>query len=182
MKRTPLRRKAAKKKRTTSPRCDKQRCDRRAEVEIVTPFATEAGPLPEGVPHLGPVGVMVERFCKQHAKKLADKLARQVVLYRDGYRCQRCGKTDREGAVIQWAHIIRRGALSIRWKEDNAVALCAECHVFFTYREEEWRTWLDLNYPGLWDRLNWTRLTAIAAGDKPGLAQIITDLRQKVPS
>ena len=58
-------------------------------------------------------------------KAKLDKLCREVVLARDGWRCRKCGAA---GEALQWAHIHSRRFLSTRWELSNSVALCARCH------------------------------------------------------
>lgn len=50
-----------------------------------------------------------------------------------GY-CQCCGRTD----MLQCAHIVSRRYLGVRWAFDNAMCLCAACHMRFTHRPIEW--------------------------------------------
>lgn len=40
---------------------------------------------------------------------------------------------------LQCAHIISRRYRAIRWDEDNAVALCAAHHLYWTHRPLEWQ-------------------------------------------
>jgi len=75
--------------------------------------------------------------------KELDADARQRVFDRDELTCQRCRSTTRQ---VQWAHMISRRHLCIRWEADNALSLCAGCHM-----------WYD-GYPllsGAWFRKNW---------------------------
>lgn len=148
---TALRSKAAKKKRTTSPRCVRLRCNNPIEV-----------------PELG--------LCKKHAKKMADTLFAVVVKQRDDYTCQVCGKT-RENAVIECAHVVGRGELSIRFNLDNAMALCKGCHYAYTMSEANWRAWLTRNRPGLRERLHAIGVQAQRDGLKPDYATLISQLR-----
>lgn len=60
-----------------------------------------------------------------------DKLCGDIVKERDGWRCRRCGADRDHGAVIQWAHIIRRSrSKAVRWNIDNGISLCNSCHVW----------------------------------------------------
>lgn len=151
-----LARKPRKKRRKIVPRCDVRGCTRIAPIVMDT----------------------LEAWCKTHAKREADKLARQFVLDRDAWTCQRCGSGG--AGVAQWAHILSRSALAIRWDPDNSLVLCARCHQFFTLRPIDWQDWVDERYPGRWDLLRARRRNAEARGDKPDYAQIISDLRAKV--
>jgi 5-methylcytosine-specific restriction endonuclease McrA len=50
-----------------------------------------------------------------------------------------CEATERpHKGVIQWAHIVSRSYHNTRWDLDNAFALCAGCHKFYTDRPLEW--------------------------------------------
>jgi 5-methylcytosine-specific restriction protein A len=52
---------------------------------------------------------------------------REVVLYRDGHRCQRCGSPDTTTHRLHVHHVVARaegGTDSL----DNLVTLCALCH------------------------------------------------------
>jgi 5-methylcytosine-specific restriction endonuclease McrA len=57
-----------------------------------------------------------------------DAAARQEVFERDGHVCVRCRDTKRG---IQWAHIFSRRHKNLRWEPDNALTLCAGCHIFW---------------------------------------------------
>ena len=74
-------------------------------------------------------------------RELADDLMSLFVRCRGGWVCQRCG--SRKWEDMQCAHIVRKGAYTAgRYREENAICLCAPCHVFFTHHEIEWRAWL----------------------------------------
>lgn len=70
------------------------------------------------------------------SKKL-DKIVGQII--RSKGRCERCGSTE----MLQWCHIITRGAKSIRWDLDNAFCLCHKCHYMFTNNPEKWPVFVD---------------------------------------
>jgi hypothetical protein len=90
-------------------------------------------------------------YCHDHARALADSLARAVVLDRDDNVCQACGD-KRSGC--QWAHILaRRVAPALVHEPDNALALCASCHGDFTLHPARFEAWLDRERPGLRERL-----------------------------
>ena len=78
---------------------------------------------------------------RNRAKKELDAAARLEVFERDGYKCVRCGSDK-----IQWAHIIGRRHLCTRWLPENALTLCAGCHMF-------WHEYPTLS--GDWFRKNW---------------------------
>jgi hypothetical protein len=81
---------------------------------------------------------------KQRTKlrKEADRLVGRYVKLRDG----RCMDEDRphfcEGGIfLQWAHLIGRGYLIVRYDEDNSVTLCRGAHMYYTQRKLEWDDW-----------------------------------------
>jgi hypothetical protein len=129
-------------------------------------------------PHVGlseDNAATVDVWCKTHAKREADRLCRLVVLDRDDYTCQRCGVTE----AIQWAHVLTRSELSIRWNPMNSLALCAKCHVYMTHRPVEWMEWVDENRDFTFNSLRRLRRESLARGDKPDYAEIIASLRSQ---
>lgn len=63
----------------------------------------------------------------------ADDLFSLYIRMRDNWTCQRCGKRDeRRGPAIQCAHIFSRRHWATRHSPDNAIALCFQCHAYFT--------------------------------------------------
>ena len=56
-----------------------------------------------------------------------DDLAREINRIRAKNTCERCGKSG-EAWQMHWAHIFGRETKSMRWDEDNALLLCAQCH------------------------------------------------------
>ena len=68
----------------------------------------------------------------------ADKLFSLQIRERDG-ACVVChGKHN-----LQCGHIVSRKYRSVRWDEDNAVTLCAKCHMYFTNNPVQWRLFID---------------------------------------
>lgn len=85
-------------------------------------------------------------ICRAHAVGIADRLARRVVVERDGGRCRRCGRED-DG--VQWAHILgRRVAPALRYDPANALSLCWSCHGYFTAHPARFSEWLEEELPG----------------------------------
>ncbi|GIW90893.1 MAG: hypothetical protein KatS3mg109_1325 [Pirellulaceae bacterium] len=72
-------------------------------------------------------------LCRTHVVRQADRVFSERIRERDR-ACVRCGSTYR----LQCAHIVSRRYSALRWAEDNAVALCQRCHVYFTHRPVEW--------------------------------------------
>ena len=56
------------------------------------------------------------------------------VIVRAEGRCRRCGTTE----GLQCAHIVSRRYSGTRFSRDNAMCLCARCHMYFTHRPLEW--------------------------------------------
>jgi len=99
MKRTPLKRKSATKRRTTSPRCERQRCNKRAEIE---------------------------GLCVSHAEQRADDLMSLWVRARDHF-CMANFEHECSGR-FQAAHIIGRRNQAVRYDPRNVWSLCDKAH------------------------------------------------------
>lgn len=79
----------------------------------------------------------MRKINKTTLKKKMDKLFAEKVR-KIGF-CQRCGKTSN----LQCAHIYSRKNLCIRWNMENAVCLCAGCHLFWAHQEPiEFTNWV----------------------------------------
>jgi hypothetical protein len=70
-----------------------------------------------------------------------DKLARQIVMIRDGFRCRRCNKGirgDKANRLILQSHHIRPKGSSpaLRWELDNLLCVCSWCHMFFFHSRD----------------------------------------------
>jgi len=89
---------------------------------------------------------------KSNFMKQADTAFSKYIRNRDQLCQARHDGRDCAGN-LQCAHIISRSYKSIRTNEHNAIALCQGHHVFYTHRPLEWRQFVELNYPGLWDTL-----------------------------
>lgn len=87
---------------------------------------------------------MARRVNKTALRIKADVLFSQRI--RAYGQCARCGTTQR----LQCAHIVSRRYLSTRWDDDNAIALCAGCHVYFTHRPLEWEEWVVKRFGAEW--------------------------------
>lgn len=79
-----------------------------------------------------------------------DALARAEVFARDNELCQRCLDPYRK---VQWAHMISRRHLCIRWESDNALSLCAGCHMWFDGYPLLSGDWFKKNYPDRAERI-----------------------------
>lgn len=114
-----------------------------------------------------------ERYCKTHAKWLADTLVGNFVKERDNWRCVHCGSSDSP----QWAHVISRGAPYIRYDPENSFCLAVSCHQNFTLKPAAWNVWVELNYPGLWTRLVHREIEGERRGGSVDVAGIIEAFR-----
>jgi hypothetical protein len=75
-------------------------------------------------------------------------LVAQVTKYRDGWRCQRCGKRlFRHEAHC--AHVLPKSAgLLLRWDRQNTILLCSEDHLQWTHGHPvEFREWFQARFP-----------------------------------
>ena len=66
---------------------------------------------------------------KRSLRTKADTLFSKYIRGRDK-KCQRCGKTTQ----LQAAHIYSRSILSTRYDYDNALTLCAGCHLYWAHK------------------------------------------------
>jgi hypothetical protein len=101
VKRTPIKRKRATPRRTTTPRCTIRGCNKPAKIR---------------------------GWCVSHAEQVADRLFSRWVRDRDG-RCTAAGVLDGEcKGILQAAHIVGRRNHSVRFSPSNVHSLCAAHH------------------------------------------------------
>lgn len=139
MKRTAVLKRRATPRRTTSPRCSVQRCDRRAN----------AG-----------------QWCKTHAERKADAMFSAYIRNRDGGCIAQTrswlGAEFSCAGPLQCAHLISRRYHATRFDPLNAVALCAAHHRWLDThpleKDEQCREWVpgykewdDLRHAALYD-------------------------------
>ncbi len=77
-----------------------------------------------------------------------DWLVAQVTKYRDGWRCQRCGKRlFRHDAHC--AHVLPKSAgILLRWDRQNTILLCAQDHLQWAHlHPAEFRQWFEAKFP-----------------------------------
>jgi hypothetical protein len=77
-----------------------------------------------------------------------DWLVAQVTKYRDGWRCQRCGKRlFRHEAHC--AHVLPKSAgILLRWDRQNTILLCAQDHLLWAHCHPiEFRQWFQAKFP-----------------------------------
>lgn len=72
---------------------------------------------------------------------LLDKLFSEYIRKRSKGYCQRCGRFYGNWKQLQTSHFYGRSRKSVRWDEDNAVALCFGCHQYFTSHPLEHTEW-----------------------------------------
>ncbi len=77
-----------------------------------------------------------------------DWLVAQVTKYRDGWRCQKCGKRL-FGPEAHCAHVLSKSAgLLLRWDRHNTILLCPEDHLQWAHRHPaEFREWFQMKFP-----------------------------------
>ena len=77
-----------------------------------------------------------------------DWLVAQVTKYRDGWRCQKCGRRL-FGPEAHCAHVLPRSAgLLLRWDRTNTILLCYDCHLEWAHaRPREFREWFQSQFP-----------------------------------
>jgi hypothetical protein len=87
-------------------------------------------------------------------KDKLDAIARTRCFMRDSVAagravpCQRCGNNN-----VEWAHVISRRDLSLRWELDNNLSLCHSCHVWFDAHRKEARAWFASRWPERWEHI-----------------------------
>lgn len=73
-----------------------------------------------------------------------DTVFSQFIRTRDNWTCRKCHKPyTQPTASLQCAHIMGRRNKGTRWLPENAVALCAGCHIHFTGQPIEFYDWLE---------------------------------------
>jgi len=69
-----------------------------------------------------------------------DEVFSDLILARDGYKCQRCGKqySTKPGLALQCSHYFKRGLWGTRWDQKNCVAFCYGCHRLVEGDKQGW--------------------------------------------
>ncbi len=77
-----------------------------------------------------------------------DWLVAQVTKYRDGWKCQKCGK-QLFARDAHCAHVLPKSAgILLRWDRQNTILLCAEDHLEWAHRHPtEFREWFQAKFP-----------------------------------
>lgn len=107
------------------------------------------------------------------AKATADKWFSLII--RSSGQCYQCGESDPR--QLQCAHIFSRRYLDTRWDEDNALCLCAACHMFFTHRPIEWEDFVSEEIG--WDAYLRLRARAIKV-TKPDYVELLDRLMSRM--
>jgi len=88
-----------------------------------------------------------KKVSKTALKAKADKLASQYYRAQTPY-CEMAGLDEHQCAgVLNWAHIIGRANLRLRYEPYNHLILCAGEHLFFTHHPLDWIRALEKHYP-----------------------------------
>ncbi len=107
-----------------------------------------------------------------------DWLVAQVTKYRDGWRCQRCGKRlSRHDAHC--AHVLPKSAgILLRWDRQNTILLCSQDHLQWTHCPPvEFREWFQAKFPKRFAYLQ-ERRRQCAKFDEQARRTLITVLEQ----
>ena len=83
--------------------------------------------------------------------KELDEAARLAVFERDEHLCVRCRIP---GRAVQWSHVIGRRHKNIRWEADNALTLCAGCHMWWHEYPTLSGEWFRKNWPDRYERIH----------------------------
>ena len=101
---------------------------------------------------------------RRQLKAELDRLCREIVFRRAGYKCEWCGSEKR----LQWAHIMPRRYRHLVHDPANALCLCMHHHLFVWHRNPlEAAAWL-ASYKGT-DFLQLLRIRAEAGAGKPDM-------------
>jgi 5-methylcytosine-specific restriction endonuclease McrA len=92
-----------------------------------------------------------------------DAIARQEVFDRDGAVCIRCSNRER---AVQWAHVLSRRHLCTRWMPDNAMTLCAGCHLFWHHEPAMALDWFFKNFRERFHRVQLVLLAGVKVNVK----------------
>ena len=74
----------------------------------------EGRPLPQGLDY-------------QHGERYSVTTLREAVFLRDGYTCQRCGRTIKDGAILHVHHVVYRSQGGTN-RISNLITVCDKCH------------------------------------------------------
>ena len=80
----------------------------------------EGRPLPQGLDY-------------QHGERYGVATLREAVFTRDGYTCQCCGRTIKDGAILHVHHVIYRSQGGTN-RMSNLITVCDKCHTSANHR------------------------------------------------
>lgn len=94
---------------------------------------------------------------KTSSKKKAIDLAKQVAKERDGYVCQKCGRSRDQGWTMHGSHIMPVDWSGTAADPENIICLCAACHSVGRKSAHEdpvgFGVWFNKQYPGLYEKM-----------------------------
>jgi hypothetical protein len=94
---------------------------------------------------------------KTSDKKKCIDLAKKIAKERDGYICQKCGRSLQDGWQQHGAHIMPVGWSGTCADPDNIICLCATCHSVGKKSSHEdpvgYSEWFNKQYPGLYKKM-----------------------------
>jgi hypothetical protein len=94
---------------------------------------------------------------KTSDKKKAIDMAKLVAKERDGYVCQKCGRSREQGWTMHAAHIMPVSWSGTCADPENMLTLCATCHSMGKTSAHDdpvnFGRWFDEHYPGLYDKM-----------------------------
>lgn len=110
----------------------------------------------------------------------ADKVFADYIKARDNYRCVIHGKQYSKGdRGLHCGHIFTRAKKSVRWVEENAVAICMRCNIFWeTTWGHKWPTIKDWAREKMGEE-EFNRLQILANIPKAGLDETMAYLVYK---
>lgn len=117
---------------------------------------------------------MSKRF-NDITRNKADTAFSRYIRTRDGYQCRRCNIqfAPNNAQNLHCSHHYGRGDLSVRYHPDNAIALCRDCHNWFTFNKPDGIKWLN-NLLSRKQKQN--LMNAMSANIKPDMAKGSKDI------
>lgn len=96
-------------------------------------------------------------MAKPSSKSKAVDLAKKIAKVRDGFVCQKCGRSKAQGWQMHGAHIMPETWAATAADPDNILTLCARCHSMGGESAHQnpiqFGRWFDEHYPGLYDQM-----------------------------
>jgi len=111
-------------------------------------------------------------------KKQADLLFSEYIRKRDG-KCMYCGKKEN----LQCSHVYGRRWEDGRWDCDNAITLCAGCHLYRWHSGEyqvQMHEWFMETFADEWSRISKKHGTIVKAKTEEELIEIRDNLKMKL--